>query len=208
MFSKIWTVFALAAVNIHLATAKTVTAHFMLDNSYAYTVKQWETDMKTAQQAGIDGFSLNWIPPDCSYPSRGWQVDRIDDAYTAAEKTGFKLMLSFDMSYTTCDTFWNTTFMTDMITKHAGSSATLRWNTNILVSTYAGDKNDAYGNDFFQDLKDSCKGDGQPITLAPALVSYAQAAQYDPEESAAKMVSDYPSIDGYFNCKHICNGSF
>ncbi|THY74569.1 glycoside hydrolase [Aureobasidium pullulans] len=199
MFSKIWTVLALAAVSVHLAAAKSVVAHFMLDNSYAYTVGQWKTDMKVAQQAGIDGFSLNWIPPDCNSPSRKWQVDRIDDAFQAAEKTGFKLMFSFDMSYTTCNKFWNTTFMTDMITKHAGSSAAMRWNTNILVSTYAGDKNDAYGNQFFQDLKESCKGAGHPITLAPALVSYAQAAQTSPEKSAAKMMSDYPAIDGYFN---------
>ena len=202
MFSKIWTVLALAAVNLHMATAKSVVAHFMLDNSYAYDVKQWKTDMKAAQQAGIDGFSLNWIPPNCNSPSRKRQEHRINDAFEAAEKTGFKLMFSFDMSYTECDTFWNMTYMTDVITDHAGSSAALRWNTNLLVSTYGGDKNDAYGNDFFQDLKDSCKSAGHPITLAPALVSYAQAAQYTPTESADKMVSDYPSIDGYFNCKY------
>ncbi|KAG9538091.1 glycoside hydrolase, partial [Aureobasidium melanogenum] len=177
MFSKFWTALALVVINLHLVAAKSVVAHFMLDNSYAYTVGQWMTDMKAAQQAGIDGFSLNWIPPDCSSPSRKWQISRIDDAYQAAEATGFKLMFSFDMSYTTCNTFWNTTFMTDMITKHAGSSATMRWNTNVLVSTYAGDDNDAYGNQFFQNLKNSCKSAGNPISLAPALVSYAQAAQ-------------------------------
>lgn len=88
-----------------------------------------------------------------------------------------------------------------MITKHSGSSAAMRWNTNILVSTYAGDNNNAYGNQFFQNLKDSCKSAGNPITLAPALVSYAQSAQTDATKSAAKMISDYPSVDGYFNCK-------
>jgi glucan endo-1,3-alpha-glucosidase len=204
MFAKMWTILAMAAVGVNLTVARSVVAHFMLDNSYAYTVAQWNTDMKAAQEAGIDGFSLNWIPPNCEAASRGWQVDRVADAFTAAEQTGFKLMFSFDMSYTTCNTFWNTTFMTDMVTKHAGSSAVLRWNTNILVSTYAGDDNDAYGNQFFQNFKDSCKNAGQPITLAPALISYAQAAQWTPTESANQMMSDYPAIDGFFNCKYTC----
>ncbi|GAB7351942.1 hypothetical protein MBLNU459_g2478t1 [Dothideomycetes sp. NU459] len=182
-----------------MAVAKSVMAHFMVSESYAFTVAQWKIDMAAAQQIGIDGFALNWIPPDCSSPSLEWQVSRIDDAFTAAESVGFKLMFSFDMSYTVCNTYWNQTFMQSMITKHAASSATYRWNTNILVSTYGGDTVTQYGNAFFQGLKDNLKASGNAISLVPALTSYSTAAYYTPKTSAAKLIADYPSIDGYFN---------
>lgn len=199
MMFKTLSLVLLATLSAQVASAKTVVTHFMLDNSYAYTVKQWKTDMTSAQQIGIDGFALNWIPPDCSSPSLDWQVSRIADAYTAAESLGFQLMFSFDMSYSVCNTYWNTTFMETMITKYAGSSATMRWNTNILVSTYGGDSVSEYGNTFFQSLKDNMKSAGYPITLSPALTSFSEAAQYTPIISAASLIAEYPSIDGYFN---------
>ncbi|KAK4931339.1 hypothetical protein LTR66_016047, partial [Elasticomyces elasticus] len=169
-----------------------------LSNSYAYTVQQWKTDMIAAQQIGVDGFALNWIPPDCVSPSLGWQVDAIDDAFTAAAAQGFKLMYSFDMSWSTCITYWNQTFMADMITKYAGNPATYRWNGNILVSTYGGDAVDRYGNGFLQGLKDALKYTNA-ISLAPALTTYSMAAQTDPAKEAAALISDYPSIDGFLN---------
>lgn len=181
--------------------AKTVLAHFMVENSYAYNVAQWEADMTAAQQIGIDGFSLNWSPPDCSSPGLDWQVTRIDDAYKAASAVGFTLVISFDMSYSDCTTYWNTTFMETMITRYAGSSPTLRWNTNIVVSTYGGDTVSEYGNGFFQALKDTMASSGNSITLVPALTSFSEAAQTSPVLSAANLVAEYPSIDGYFNCK-------
>lgn len=190
-----------AACCVQVASAASVFAHFMMANSYAYDIEQWKTDITAAQQIGIDGFALNWTPPDCSYPSLGWVVDRIDDAFTAAESMGFKLMHSFDMSWTECSVYWNQTFMADMITKHSGSSATYRWNTNILVSTYGGDSVEQYGNTFFQGLKDNLKNAGNPISLVPALITYSSEAQSQPTAEAAKLVSDYPSIDGFFNCR-------
>lgn len=201
MLSKMMSLLLLVAFRVQYAAAGSVFAHFMLDNSFAYTVNQWKKDMASAQQIGIDGFSLNWIPPDCSYPSRAWQVDRIDDAYTAAESMGFKLMFSFDMSYSTCNTYWNTTFMQTMITKYSSSSSSMRWNTNVLVSTYGGDTVDEYGNEFFQSLKDGCKSVGVSISLTPALTSFSEAAQYTPATAAGNLIAEYPSIDGYFNCK-------
>ncbi|KAK4996489.1 hypothetical protein LTR28_000172, partial [Elasticomyces elasticus] len=154
--------------------------------------------MIAAQQIGVDGFALNWIPPDCVSPSLGWQVDAIDDAFTAAAAQGFKLMYSFDMSWSTCITYWNQTFMADMITKYAGNPATYRWNGNILVSTYGGDAVDRYGNGFLQGLKDALKYTNA-ISLAPALTTYSMAAQTDPAKEAAALISDYPSIDGFLN---------
>ncbi|KAK4544089.1 hypothetical protein LTR36_004587 [Oleoguttula mirabilis] len=194
----ILSVIAAASALLRVASATEVFAHFMVQNTYAYTVDQWKTDMTSAQQVGIDGFSLNWIPPDCD-TGLSWMTDRIDDAFTAAESMGFSLIYSFDMSYSDCAVFWNTTFMAGMINNYAGSSAAYRWNSNLLVSTYGGDQVDEYGNDFFQELKDTMNYFNNPISLAPALTTYSLGAQTDPTSEAASLLSDYSSIDGYLN---------
>lgn len=41
------------------ANAKAVVAHFMLANSYSYSLSDWQYDIKAAQDASIDGFALN-----------------------------------------------------------------------------------------------------------------------------------------------------
>ncbi len=146
--------------------------------------------------------ALNWIPPDCESPNLDWQVDRINDAFTVAAGQGFKLLYSFDMSYSSCITYWNTTYMASMITKYANSDAMYRYgdSNEILVSTYGGDAVSEYGNSFFQQLKDTLSGQGQSIVLAPALTTYAVNAQSD-VSAASRVTSDYPSIDGYLNCE-------
>jgi len=187
------TVAVASALLVRAASATTVLAHFMVQNAYAYDVNQWETDIAAAQQIGVDGFALNWIPPDCD-SGLDWMVTAIDDAYTAAENKGFSLVHSFDMSYSECTVYWNTTFMASMVNKYADSSATYKWNNVPLVTTYGGDQVSEYGNSFFQDLKSSVD-----ITLAPALTEYSMGAQTSPTSSASTLFSDYPSIDGYLN---------
>ncbi|KAK5700379.1 hypothetical protein LTR17_022987 [Elasticomyces elasticus] len=191
---------AAAALLLRAASATDVYAHFMVQNAYAYDVDQWKYDIASAQQIGIDGFALNWIPPDC-VNGLGWTVDRIDDAFTAADSMGFKLMYSFDMSYSSCNVYWNQSFMGEMISKYSSNSATPRWNNNILVSTYGGDQVDEYGNDFFEGLKSSLTG-SNAITLAPGLTTYSMEAGSegaDPSSAASSMLSDFSSADGYLN---------
>ncbi|EMC93240.1 glycoside hydrolase family 71 protein [Baudoinia panamericana UAMH 10762] len=189
--------FATLASLLRLASAADVFAHFMVQNTYAYDINQWKTDMSQAQAIGVDGFALNWIPPDC-VPGLDWTVARINDAFTAAEQVGFKLMHSFDMSYSVCDVYWNQTFMASILSTHAGSSAAYRWNSNLLVSTYGGDQVVQYGNQFFQGLKNTMQS-SNAISIAPALTTYSMSAQYDASSAASSLVSDYPSIDGYLN---------
>lgn len=88
--------------------------------------------------------------------------------------------------------------MSDMIIKSAGNSATYRWNSNILVSTYGGDQVEQYGNAFFQGLK-SMMADTNAITLAPGLTTFSMGAQTYPTSSANDMVSEYSSADGFLN---------
>jgi glucan endo-1,3-alpha-glucosidase len=187
-----------SALLFRAASATTVFAHFMVQNAYAYDVNQWETDIAAAQQIGIDGFALNWIPPDCE-SGLDWMPDRINDAFTAAQNNGFFLVHSFDMSYSSCNTYWNTSYMQSVISQHAGSSATYRWNSNILVTTYGGDQVQQYGNGFFQSLKDNMKNSGNAISLAPALTQYSMGAQTNPSTAASTMTSTYTSIDGFLN---------
>ncbi|KAK1070554.1 hypothetical protein LTR74_003979 [Friedmanniomyces endolithicus] len=189
-----------AAALLRVAAATDVFAHFMVQNAYAYDVNMWKTDIASAQQIGIDGFALNWIPPDC-VNGLGWTVDRIADAYTAAEAMGFKLIYSFDMSYSTCNVFWNQTFMGDMISKYASSPATYRWANNILVSTYGGDQVTEYGNEFFQGLKSNLQG-SSAITLVPGLTTFSMEAASpggDAASAASSMLSQYTAADGYLN---------
>ncbi|KAK3117339.1 hypothetical protein LTR53_001390 [Teratosphaeriaceae sp. CCFEE 6253] len=185
-------------------------------NTYNYSRTEWQADIAAAQQIGIDGFgpfaidmckangsiALNWAPPDCSTGQHAldWYPLRIDDAFAVAAGTGFKLIHSFDMSYTaaSCTYPWNATYMASMITKYASNPAAYLWNGDMLVSTYAGE---GYGNSFFQSLKSTVAAQGVNISLAPALTGYSNTAQNtDPNTVAQGMLNDYTSIDGYLNC--------
>ncbi|KAK5713814.1 hypothetical protein LTR17_017440 [Elasticomyces elasticus] len=144
--------------------------------------------------------ALNWAPPDCSQsPSSDWYVNRIDDAFTTLAANNFKLVHSFDMSYTAsaCSIGWNTTFMASMISRYATNSAAYLWDNDLLVSTYAGE---GYGNDFFLELKSVLNSEGLPITLSPALTTYSVTAQtQDPTSTFNGMLTDYSALDGFLN---------
>jgi glucan endo-1,3-alpha-glucosidase len=155
--------------------------------------------MQSAKSIGIDAFAMNWMPPDCQ-SGLSWQESRIDDAYKAAEEVGFKITHSFDMSWTECNNggYWNTTYMADVLQKHASSKATYRWNSNMLVTTYGGDAVKQYGNLFFADLKLKMRLSGNAISFTPALTTYSTKAQKDAEGAAYEMIQDFPTTDGYF----------
>ncbi|KAK3669724.1 hypothetical protein LTR78_010407 [Recurvomyces mirabilis] len=184
-----------------LATAADVFAHFMVANTYNYTQTEWKADFVAASEIGIDGFALNWGPPDCSLApnSQDWYVARIEDAFAVAATNEFKLIYSFDMSYTpaACSIGWNTTFMATMISKYAKSPAAYIWNGDVLVSSYGGE---GYGNEFFAELKSVLAGEGVTISLSPALTTYSLKAQSaDPNGVATGMLANYTAIDGYLN---------
>lgn len=200
MFRSSLVITALAAISLRAVAAADVFAHFMVQNSYAYDHQQWKDDMLSAKSIGIDAFAMNWMPPDCQ-SGLGWQLDRIDDAYKAAEEIDFKIVHSFDMSWSDCQDggYWNTTYMADAIQKHAGSKATYRWNSNILVTTFGGERVKQYGNLFFADLKAKMKFSGNSISFTPALNEYSEKAQKDPVGTAFQMLGDFLTMDGFFN---------
>ncbi|KAF1808599.1 glycoside hydrolase [Eremomyces bilateralis CBS 781.70] len=185
-----------------MARAKDVFAHFMVQNSYSYSQAEWETEISKAKETGIDGFALNWIPPYCQSPNLSWQMDRIADAFAAAEELGFKLFHSFDMAYYPggpgCSgTGWTAELIADQLNTNKDSSAMYKWNGAILVSTYAGTN---YGNDLFRGVKDQARSRGFEVSIAPALTDFAQDAQrIAPDQCARNLINQFPEIDGFFN---------
>lgn len=69
------------------AYSKTALAHFMVQSSYAYNLQQWKTDMASAKQMNLDGFALNWTPPDCQQPYLRWMVSFFSSITTASQLT-------------------------------------------------------------------------------------------------------------------------
>jgi glucan endo-1,3-alpha-glucosidase len=55
------------------SSQKYVVAHFMVGNTYPYTVDNWASDIALAYSAGIDAFALN-------VGSDEWQPQRVADA--------------------------------------------------------------------------------------------------------------------------------
>jgi len=98
-----------------------------------------------------------------------YEISKIDDAYTVAEAAGFKLFYSFDMSYS-----WQQSDLVAIISKHAQSPSTFRWQGDVLVSTYSGE---SYGDSF---------------------------TSYRNPSDANTLLSKFPSIDGFFNWWSWC----
>jgi len=196
----ILTLCILTTIPFSAVFASDVFAHFMVQNAWAYNDQQWKEDMHSAKSIGIDAFAMNWMPPGCE-EDLSWQASRIDDAYRIAEKVGFKIVHSFDMSWAACkeNAYWNTTYMAEVLKKHADNEASYRWKGDMLVTTYGGDRVHQYGDSFFEDLKAKMRLLKNPISLTPALTKYAEEAQTSTEDAVRRMIEDFPSADGYFN---------
>ncbi|OJD19207.1 hypothetical protein AJ78_00820 [Emergomyces pasteurianus Ep9510] len=118
---------------------KRVFAHFMVGDAAAMTRDQWETDIKLAKDAHIDGFALNIAPQD-SYTN--YVLLR---AYEAATAVGdFTLFLSFD--YLSGGP-WPADRVIRLINAFKGNPAQFKYENKPVVSTFEGvnNVNDWYG---------------------------------------------------------------
>ncbi|KAK4222740.1 glycoside hydrolase [Podospora fimiseda] len=85
--------FLLALASVAFPTvhaAKEVFAHMIVGNLPSFTLSDWESDIKLAQEASIDAFVLNIGAKDES------NANSLDLAFQAANSAGFKLFFSFD----------------------------------------------------------------------------------------------------------------
>ncbi|PYI12183.1 glycoside hydrolase [Aspergillus sclerotiicarbonarius CBS 121057] len=110
-----------------------VFAHFIVGNAAAMTPEQWESDIRDAREAHIDGFALNIAPQD-SYTD-----DVLDKAYSAAESVGnFSLFLSFDYG---SGGPWPADRVISTINAYRNRSAQYNYHGKPLVSTFVGSGN-------------------------------------------------------------------
>ncbi|KAG6376987.1 glycoside hydrolase family 71 protein [Boletus reticuloceps] len=115
-------------------STKYVVAHFMVGNTYPYTLQNWSSDIHLAYQNGIDGFALN-VGRD------SWQPQQVANAFQAAQQsgTGFKLFLSFDMTSLPCDSASDAATLRNYITTYASHPNHLIYNGRVFASTFSGE---------------------------------------------------------------------
>lgn len=90
---------------------------------------------------------------------------------------------------------WDQNTIVNIVSTHASSTATYRWNNKVLVSTFNGE---GYGDSFWAGVKSALSSKGIAISFAPAFTSYR-----DPG-NANSLLSTFPSLDGFFNWWSWC----
>lgn len=70
------------------AGGKLVFAHFMVGNTFPYTLKDWSDDIALAQANGIDGFALN-------VGGESFHRNRVKDAYVCDPSPNISRLVSF-----------------------------------------------------------------------------------------------------------------
>jgi len=144
-----------------------VWAHHMVGNTYSYSRADWETDIRAAQAAGIDGFALN-------VGTEQWQRDQSAVAYAAAEGTGFKMFLSLDMTSLGCWSQADANNLVSYTSQFAKSEAQAHHNGKVLVSTFSGsDCNFGVGGSqgWQSQYVDVLKNQGVNIFFVPSIFS-------------------------------------
>ncbi|PPR06865.1 hypothetical protein CVT26_003989 [Gymnopilus dilepis] len=115
-----------------------VFAHFMVGNTYPYTIDDWYQDIKLAASQSIDGFVLNVGVED-------WQRQRSLDCFAACKRlpdsTNFKLFFSFDMTSIPGNSADNVQFFRHYLSATYQSPRTFRHpRTNgVVISTFSGE---------------------------------------------------------------------
>ncbi|TFK85418.1 glycoside hydrolase family 71 protein [Polyporus arcularius HHB13444] len=127
--------------NTTATQGRAVFAHFIVGNTYNYTVDSWSQDIVLAASKGIDAFALN-------IGSDAWESSQISNAYAAASKYNgnttnaaapFRLFFSFDMGSLPCSTASHASTLQSYIRTYANSTSTFKYNARMLVSTFAGE---------------------------------------------------------------------
>ena len=175
--------------DLYQLTISYVFCHFIVGNTYPYTVADWENDIAAARALGIDAFSLDM-------GLDNWQFDRITDAYTAAanvaranpNQTPFKLFLSFDLSF---DFSYNQ--IITYLQKFSTNAYQFTYQGRPFVSTFSGETR-TFGypsvNAAWQAIKQNIAN-----TKHVSLFFVPEWSAWDP----ATVFRDNPAIDGMFS---------
>ena len=165
-------------------TNNLVVAHFMVGNTYPYTVSNWANDIALASSKGLDAFVLN-------LGSDVWQPARIADAFAAAKRAGrkFKIGFSFDMTVIPCSASSDAAPLQNYINTYSSHPNILRYSGKMLITTFAGES-----CKFGQASVDA----GWTFAIKTGLppVYFIPSFFVDPAT-----FSNYPSTDGQFNVR-------
>lgn len=115
-------------------STKYVFAHFMVGNTYPYTVDDWLEDIVLASQNNLDGFVLN-------VGREPWQKDRSADCFQALSQTTlpFKLFFSFDMSSIPGQSAEDVHLLCEYMKSFGNHPGMFRYQGGIAVSTFMGE---------------------------------------------------------------------
>ena len=95
----------------------------------------WQSNIQQAQQVGIDGFALNIGGENIDTST--YHQTQLDNAYNAAQGTGFKLFISFD--YAANSAFGgDIATVSGLINTYKGMDAQFNVGTQPMVSTFEG----------------------------------------------------------------------
>ncbi|KAJ7503077.1 glycoside hydrolase [Mycena galericulata] len=167
-----------------MSSPKRVFAHFMVGNTYPYTIDDWTADIEEASTNNIDGFALNVGKED-------WQHDRVALCFEAATRSSvpFYLFLSFDMSSISAATGSDADLLCSYLAAFGNHPRMFRYQDKVLVSTFAGDAC-KFGQPSLQEAWAFVKGAMEkivPVHFVPAF--FIDPARY----------LEVSSLDGIFN---------
>ncbi|KAJ7287067.1 glycoside hydrolase [Mycena rebaudengoi] len=163
---------------------KYVFAHFMVGNTYPYTIEDWTEDIEAASANSIDGFVLN-------VGREGWQKDRVALCFEAAPRavSPFYFFLSFDMSSVPSSSSGDVDLLRQYMLDFGHHPSMFRHKGKVVVSTFAGE-NSTFGQDTLDAawafVKDSIQ-DIIPIHFIPSF--FIDPVRY----------RDISCMDGAFN---------
>lgn len=112
--------------------SRAVFAHFMVSNTAAYGVSDWENEIQTAKDAHIDAFALNMANGEDTTSTS------LPNAFVAAEKLKFSLFFSFDYAGHGA---WDKDDVLSLLNKYVSSAAYFLHGGIPLVSTFEGPGN-------------------------------------------------------------------
>ncbi|KAK4201510.1 peptidase S8/S53, subtilisin/kexin/sedolisin [Triangularia verruculosa] len=168
----LWASLALVATQVK---AKAVFAHFMVGNTKDYSETDWQNDMRLAQEAHIDGFTLN-IANEASTVR-----PLLDKAFWVANNLGFKLFFLYD--YAGRGPFDKQTVI-DLCNDYCNNGAYYRTGGKPLLTTFEGPNWAAWpwGDQDMNTYVDALYKlflDGKPYMMPASLWFYINLPGYD-----------------------------
>lgn len=179
--------------NMCMGNGRYVVAHYMSTNPMNYIAGEAEAvrkqrEIKTAMEAGLDGFAVNSFNAGQAEPA----IQGLYDAADAIGATDFKLFLSADMSlgFTAAD-------IIATITDKSSNSHYLKINGKPVLSTFgAGGHDDAWWRD---NVLTPLANAGYPVTFIPNFERSDQNSIAPTYAAWQTVINNYPSVDGLLN---------